>query len=348
MKREITINNITFSIDLDKQQGYPTGLYNSNNGDYADIGDGKDPAEPFINAVDIDWNGAQVAGQTVNTTGHLLNLLSVAIEANGAVEDTYYVWFTGQNDSGEGEGHTGYVGTVTAENIANMTLHNTITDAKASIEAYADHEMSMAIDKEFDSDIPDPDTQKTRKEMLAALGFTWTTVGGVISDFELERRIYQLKVTRTDGQISSGVSVEHTKHSIKYHLESGIRDKFFISIAQVAGITINSGYNGDFKFVNGHAEFTLPAFDTDDTVSGMIGWTTNKNIADGYTNGAVKDTEAKNPQNGFLHNTTNKEEITVTSDELQAKGHPIFKDGSVTNTNIVVYPLVKYKSITTT
>ena len=33
---------------------------------------------PLINAVEIDWNAAQVAGQTLNNTGEMLSILQTA------------------------------------------------------------------------------------------------------------------------------------------------------------------------------------------------------------------------------------------------------------------------------
>jgi hypothetical protein len=38
-----------------------------------------DDISKLINAVEIDWNGAQVAGKTLNTTGEVLSRYKVAI-----------------------------------------------------------------------------------------------------------------------------------------------------------------------------------------------------------------------------------------------------------------------------
>ena len=44
--------------------------YNGNNGNFSDAA--TDGVETFVNAVEIDWNGASICNQTVNTTGQLL------------------------------------------------------------------------------------------------------------------------------------------------------------------------------------------------------------------------------------------------------------------------------------
>lgn len=48
--------------------------YNGNNGDFSYAT--TDGVEPFVNAVEIDWNGAQIAYTTVNTTGELLKIIN--------------------------------------------------------------------------------------------------------------------------------------------------------------------------------------------------------------------------------------------------------------------------------
>ena len=66
-----TSNNITFN-DV-KQVPYQWNGMNGRkeNGDfeYAD----EDGVQPFVNAVEIDWNGAQLGTTTINTTGELLS-----------------------------------------------------------------------------------------------------------------------------------------------------------------------------------------------------------------------------------------------------------------------------------
>ena len=44
--------------------------YGNNDFEYAD----EDGIKTFINAIEIDWNGAQVAGQTLNNTGESLSI----------------------------------------------------------------------------------------------------------------------------------------------------------------------------------------------------------------------------------------------------------------------------------
>lgn len=43
--------------------------YDGNDFEYAN----EDGITPFINAVEINWNGAQVAGKTLNTAGELFS-----------------------------------------------------------------------------------------------------------------------------------------------------------------------------------------------------------------------------------------------------------------------------------
>ena len=61
-QNEITFSNFTFGIDK------PGKFGNTNETDYEFTGE----FEPFVNAVEIDWNGASICNQTVNTTGQLL------------------------------------------------------------------------------------------------------------------------------------------------------------------------------------------------------------------------------------------------------------------------------------
>ena len=66
-----TSNNITFN-DV-KQVPYQWNGMNGRkeNGDfeYAE----EDGVQPFVNAVEIDWNGAQLGDKEINTTGELLS-----------------------------------------------------------------------------------------------------------------------------------------------------------------------------------------------------------------------------------------------------------------------------------
>lgn len=68
----ITFSNITVGSSLEDKYG------NGNNGDFslASI----TCVQPFVNAVEIDWNGAVVGeNKTLNTTGEVLSRYKVAI-----------------------------------------------------------------------------------------------------------------------------------------------------------------------------------------------------------------------------------------------------------------------------
>lgn len=72
-----TQNGIIFDNINYGEGALPSKYGNANNGDfslaqYTGI-------QPFVNAVEIDWNGAQVAGKTLNTTGEVLSSYKIAI-----------------------------------------------------------------------------------------------------------------------------------------------------------------------------------------------------------------------------------------------------------------------------
>ena len=79
-----TLNGIQFTATEAPQQ-LPDKYGNGDNGDFADAG--TDGVEPFINAVEIDWNGAVLpqsnisngGSLTINNTGDLLNLVNEII-----------------------------------------------------------------------------------------------------------------------------------------------------------------------------------------------------------------------------------------------------------------------------
>ena len=48
--------------------------YNGNNGNFSDAA--VDGVEPFVNAVEIDWNGAHLGTYIIKTTGELLSYMS--------------------------------------------------------------------------------------------------------------------------------------------------------------------------------------------------------------------------------------------------------------------------------
>ena len=65
-QNEITFSNFTFGIDK------PGKFGNTNETDYEFTGE----FEPFVNAVEIDWNGANLGSYIINTTGQLLSYMS--------------------------------------------------------------------------------------------------------------------------------------------------------------------------------------------------------------------------------------------------------------------------------
>lgn len=67
----------------------PLGIVPSNTGDNSEgskgityNGEEITSVTPFINAVDIDWNDAQVNGESLKTTGQLLNIISSKVDEN--------------------------------------------------------------------------------------------------------------------------------------------------------------------------------------------------------------------------------------------------------------------------
>ena len=66
-------NNILFS-NVTTGISKPGKFYNGNNMDFSDVE--YDGVKSFVNAVEIDWNGATLDDDTViNTTGELLSLI---------------------------------------------------------------------------------------------------------------------------------------------------------------------------------------------------------------------------------------------------------------------------------
>lgn len=62
--------NILFS-DVTVGTALGGKYYNGNNGNFSDAA--TDGVVPFVNAVEIDWNGAQLGDKEINTTGELLS-----------------------------------------------------------------------------------------------------------------------------------------------------------------------------------------------------------------------------------------------------------------------------------
>ena len=70
---KFNLDGIQFTADNStlKTAGAKTVKFgNTENGDFSDAA--TDGVVPFVNAVEIDWNGASMCNQTVNTTGQLL------------------------------------------------------------------------------------------------------------------------------------------------------------------------------------------------------------------------------------------------------------------------------------
>ena len=77
MVTSYTFNEITFS-NVSKGIGLPNKYGNRNNGDFTRENSNvyEDGIKPFVNAIEIDWNGAGIANTTVNTTGELLKIIN--------------------------------------------------------------------------------------------------------------------------------------------------------------------------------------------------------------------------------------------------------------------------------
>ena len=74
MSISYTSNNITFNDVKQTSMGWGALMGRTANGDFSDAED--DGVEPFVNAVEIDWNGAKLGTTTINTTGQLLSYIS--------------------------------------------------------------------------------------------------------------------------------------------------------------------------------------------------------------------------------------------------------------------------------
>lgn len=85
-----TLNEIQFTSVL-KGQSLPNKYGNGNNGDFADVE--SDGVEPFINAVEIDWNGAKIRlkgdqeDRTIENTGQLLSALQDASNSGQTLQE---------------------------------------------------------------------------------------------------------------------------------------------------------------------------------------------------------------------------------------------------------------------
>ena len=71
---QFSLDGIQFTADNStlKTAGAKTVKFgNTENGDFSDAA--TDGVETFVNAVEIDWNGAQLGDKEINTTGELLS-----------------------------------------------------------------------------------------------------------------------------------------------------------------------------------------------------------------------------------------------------------------------------------
>ena len=74
---DFILNGIQFTADNTtlKNAGAKTVKFgNTENGDFSNAA--TDGIEPFVNAVEIDWNGANLGSYIINTTGQLLSYMS--------------------------------------------------------------------------------------------------------------------------------------------------------------------------------------------------------------------------------------------------------------------------------
>lgn len=76
-----TQNGITFDNIINGEGALPSKYGNANNGDFSLVQ--YTGIQPFVNAVEIDWNGAQLKNgstvkATLNTTGEMFSMLKTA------------------------------------------------------------------------------------------------------------------------------------------------------------------------------------------------------------------------------------------------------------------------------
>lgn len=79
-KNGIQFNSFDSNASAFKKKLSNTQYAGASVDDLADIANDNGGVLPTtINAVEIDWNGAQVAGKTLNTTGEVLSSYKIAI-----------------------------------------------------------------------------------------------------------------------------------------------------------------------------------------------------------------------------------------------------------------------------
>ena len=88
MATTYTYNGITFS-NVSKGVGLPNKYGNATNGDFTRENSNvyEDGIEPFVNAVEIDWNGANLGSYIINSTAQLLSYMSTISEKIAKLED---------------------------------------------------------------------------------------------------------------------------------------------------------------------------------------------------------------------------------------------------------------------
>ena len=88
MATTYTYNGITFS-NVSKGVGLSNKYGNINNGDFTSENSSvyEDGIKPFVNAVEIDWNGANLGSYIINSTAQLLSYMSTISEKIANLEN---------------------------------------------------------------------------------------------------------------------------------------------------------------------------------------------------------------------------------------------------------------------
>ena len=80
-----TQNGITFDNITNGEGKLPSKYGNANNDDFSLVQ--YSGIYPFVNAVEIDWNGANLGSYIINTTGQLLSYMSIISEKIANLEN---------------------------------------------------------------------------------------------------------------------------------------------------------------------------------------------------------------------------------------------------------------------
>ena len=88
MATSYTSNGINFS-NITPGFGLPMKYGNDQNGDFTSENSNIDEygIEPFVNAVEIDWNGANLGSYIINSTAQLLSYMSTISEKIANLEN---------------------------------------------------------------------------------------------------------------------------------------------------------------------------------------------------------------------------------------------------------------------